>query len=51
MRFSEMMLDWCDWAAAIVADWPEEIREAELDRDALEKLIGRKGPSRRRVAG
>jgi DNA-binding PadR family transcriptional regulator len=51
LQFSEMVLDWCDWADAIVTKWPEDVREAELDRDALERLLGRKRSSRGRAAG
>jgi DNA-binding PadR family transcriptional regulator len=52
IKFSEMVLDWCDWADAIVAEWPEDVQAAELDRDALARLLGRKSSARRgRAAG
>src|SRR5688572_9464277 len=34
--FATLVEDWADWAAAQVADWPEDVVGAPVDRGALE---------------
>jgi DNA-binding PadR family transcriptional regulator len=41
LEFTEMVLRWCDWAADIVAKWPEDVAAATLDRRAMEQLLAR----------
>jgi PadR family transcriptional regulator AphA len=46
-EFSEMVLRWCDWAAEIVARWPEAVRAADLDRRAMKEIVRRAGGNTR----
>ncbi len=34
-----MVARWAEWAVDIVEDWPDDPRQAELDRDAQEEAV------------
>jgi DNA-binding PadR family transcriptional regulator len=37
-EFTEAVLRWAEWAEGVVADWPEDLREAEPDWPTLEAM-------------
>jgi PadR family transcriptional regulator, regulatory protein AphA len=39
-EFEQAIDRWTTWAAAVVADWPDNITEAEPDWEALEEMAG-----------
>ncbi len=51
--FNDLLRRWAQWATDVVEEWPDDIRSAEPDRGALEKMaadneeISRRGVSRR----
>ncbi|HWC12219.1 MAG TPA: PadR family transcriptional regulator [Acidimicrobiales bacterium] len=40
-EFDEAVLRWADWAAAVVEEWPEDVRGAEPDWDTLAGMAAR----------
>jgi DNA-binding PadR family transcriptional regulator len=49
-EYVEALERWADWAAAIVEDWPEDVREANASWDALEEMARRSEDRVRRAA-
>lgn len=39
--FYRLVADWADWASEIVADWPDDPREAKADPEALKEIADR----------
>ena len=39
--FSNMIGDWAAWATEVVEAWPDDIREATIDRDLLRSIVER----------
>jgi PadR family transcriptional regulator, regulatory protein AphA len=39
--FSNVIDDWAEWATDVVESWPEDMREAAVDTDAIRALINR----------
>lgn len=40
-EFYRMVAEWADWATTIVAEWPDDPAEADLDRTALAQVVER----------
>ena len=41
--FYEMVARWAEWSTELVEAWPDDPREAEADRHALEEIVRRAG--------